>query len=41
MIAGIVGFLVVGLFDSLLDVPRVAFLFFLLLLLAVQGRKAG
>ena len=41
MVAGIVGFLVVGLFDSLLDVPRVAFLFFLLLLLAIQGRKAG
>lgn len=41
MVAGIIGFLVVGLFDSLLDVPRVAFLFFLLLLLAIQGRKAG
>lgn len=41
MAAGIAGFLVVGLFDSLLDVPRVAFLFFLLLLLAIQGRKAG
>jgi hypothetical protein len=41
IVAGIVGFLVVGLFDSLLDVPRVAFLFFLLLLLAIQGRKAG
>jgi hypothetical protein len=41
MVAGIVGFLTVGLFDSLLDVPRVAFLFFLLLLLAIQGRKAG
>jgi hypothetical protein len=41
MVAGIVGFLIVGLFDSLLDVPRVAFLFFLLLLLAIQGRKAG
>lgn len=39
--AGIIGFLVVGLFDSLLDVPRVAFLFFLMLLLAIQGRKAG
>lgn len=33
--AGIVGFAVVGLFDSLLDVPRVAFLFYLMLLLAV------
>ncbi len=41
MAAAIAGFLVVGLFDSLLDVPRVAFLFFLLLLLAIQGRKAG
>lgn len=41
MVAGILGFLVVGLFDSLLDVPRVAFMFFLLLLLAIQGRKAG
>ncbi len=40
-VAGIVGFLVVGLFDSLLDVPRVAFLFFLTLFLATQGRKAG
>ncbi|MDP2171372.1 MAG: hypothetical protein Q8J96_13210 [Rhodocyclaceae bacterium] len=39
--AGIAGFLVVGLFDSLLDAPRVAFLFFLMLLLAIQGRKAG
>jgi hypothetical protein len=39
MVAGIVGFLVDGLFDSLLDVPRVAFLFFLLLLLSIQGRK--
>ena len=41
MVAGIIGFLVVGLFDSLLDVPRVAFLFFLLLLLSIQGRKAS
>jgi len=41
MVAGIIGFLVVGLFDSLLDVPRVAFLFFLLLLFAIQGRKAS
>lgn len=38
--ASITGFLVVGLFDSLLDVPRVAFLFFLVTLLAIQGRKA-
>ena len=40
IVAGVVGFLVVGMFDSLLDVPRGAFLFFLLLLLAIQGRKA-
>lgn len=39
MAAGIIGYMVVGLFDSLLDVPRVAFLFLLLLLLAIQGRK--
>ena len=32
MAAALAGFLVVGLFDSLLDVPRVAFLFFLLVL---------
>ncbi|MBA3033155.1 MAG: hypothetical protein KKF85_08135 [Gammaproteobacteria bacterium] len=39
IIAGIVGFMVVGLFDSLLDVPRLAFLFFLLLLIGIQGRR--
>lgn len=39
IIAAIVGFLVVGLFDSLLDVPRVAFLFFLLLMIGIQGRR--
>jgi hypothetical protein len=39
IVASIVGFLVVGMFDSLLDVPRVAFLFFLLLLIAIQGRR--
>jgi hypothetical protein len=39
IVAAIVGFLVVGLFDSLLDVPRVAFLFFLLLLVGIQGRR--
>jgi hypothetical protein len=33
--AGIVGFLVVGLFDSLLDMPRAAFLFYLLVGLAL------
>jgi hypothetical protein len=32
------GFLVVGLFDSLLDVPRVGFLFYLLLLIALTLR---
>lgn len=32
------GFLVVGLFDSLLDVPRVAFVFYFLLLLALTVR---
>lgn len=37
--AGIAGFLVVGLFDSLLDVPRLAFLFFMLLLIGIQGRR--
>lgn len=39
IVAAIVGFLVVGLFDSLLDVPRVAFLFFLLLMIGIQGRR--
>jgi hypothetical protein len=39
--ASISGFAVVGLFDSLLDAPRVAFLFFLLLMLSIQGRKVG
>jgi hypothetical protein len=39
IVAAVVGFLVVGLFDSLLDVPRVAFLFFLLLLIGIQGRR--
>ena len=35
-IAGaVLGFLVVGMFDSLLDVPRVAFLFYLLVVLAL------
>lgn len=37
--AAIAGFVVVGLFDSLLDVPRVAFLFFLLLLMAMQSSR--
>lgn len=39
LVAAITGFLVVGLFDSLLDAPRVGFLFFLVVLLAIQGRK--
>lgn len=39
MVAGTAGFLAVGLFDSLLDVPRVAFLFFLLLFVAIQGQR--
>ena len=33
--ASLIGFLVVGAFDSLLDVPRVAFLFYLLLLVSL------
>ena len=33
--SALVGFLVVGIFDSLLDVPRVAFLFYLLLFVAL------
>jgi hypothetical protein len=41
--AAIVGFVVVGAFDSLLDVPRVAFLFYLLLLtcLSIAGPIVG
>jgi hypothetical protein len=39
--ASLVGFLVVGAFDSLLDVPRVGFLFYLILLLALMVRRAG
>ncbi|MDI6746531.1 MAG: hypothetical protein QMD17_05245 [Rhodocyclaceae bacterium] len=39
IIASIVGFLVVGLFDSLLDIPRLAFLFFLILMVGIQGRR--
>jgi len=33
--AGLIGFFVVGLFDSLLDVPRLAWLFYLLMLIAL------
>jgi hypothetical protein len=41
--ASLVGFCVVGLFDSLLDVPRVAWLFYLLLLIALTlpSRQSG
>ena len=37
--ASVVGFLVVGLFDSLLDVPRVAFLFYVLVLTCLVLRQ--
>ncbi len=37
--AGLLGFLVVGLFDSLLDAPRMAFLFYLLTLLGLGLRS--
>jgi hypothetical protein len=33
--SALIGFLIIGLFDSLLDVPRVAFLFYLLLFVAI------
>ncbi|MDP2369460.1 MAG: hypothetical protein Q8M25_14715, partial [Rhodoferax sp.] len=36
--ASLIGFVVVGLFDSLLDVPRLAWLFYLLLLVALTLR---
>jgi hypothetical protein len=36
ILASIAGFLVVGMFDSLLDVPRIATLLFLVLCIAVQ-----
>jgi hypothetical protein len=35
LLAAIVGFLVVGMFDSLIDTPRLAFVFYLLVLLAL------
>jgi hypothetical protein len=35
-LASLIGFQVVGLFDSLLDVPRLALLFYLLLLAALM-----
>jgi hypothetical protein len=37
---GLAGFLAVGLFDSLLDVPRVSFLFYLLVLLGLTLKAA-
>jgi hypothetical protein len=39
--AAIIGFTTVGLFDSLLDVPRVAFIFYVLLLLGLSLRGKG
>lgn len=38
---GIAGFFVVGLFDSLLDVPRVAFIFYFMVLLALSINGSG
>lgn len=38
---GLVGFVVVGLFDSLLDVPRLAFLFYFVLLLGMTLRHTS
>ena len=38
LVASLVGFLVVGLFDSLLDVPRVAFMFYTVLLFSLGLR---
>ncbi|APW38301.1 hypothetical protein RD110_14800 [Rhodoferax koreense] len=35
---GLIGFVVVGLFDSLVDVPRLAFLFYLVLMLGLSVR---
>ncbi len=37
---GLVGFVLVGLFDSLVDVPRLAFVFYVLLLLGLTLRQA-
>jgi len=37
----LIGFLIVGIFDSLLDIPRVAFLFYLLLLIALLLPRTG
>lgn len=41
IVGAVIGFGVVGLFDSLLDVPRVAFLFYLLLLAAMDKTNLG
>jgi hypothetical protein len=38
--ASLIGFAVIGLFDSLLDVPRLAWLFYLLLMIALTVRVA-
>nr|WP_315240273.1 hypothetical protein [uncultured Albidiferax sp.] len=38
---GLVGFVVVGLFDSLVDVPRLAFMFYVVLLLGLTVRQAS
>ena len=35
MLAALAGFMVIGVFDSLLDVPRIALLFYMLLLCAL------
>jgi O-antigen ligase len=39
--ASLIGFLVIGAFDSLLDVPRVALLFYLLVLLSLALRRVS
>jgi hypothetical protein len=44
--AGLVGLLVIGLFDSVIDAPRIAFVYYLLLLVALtlprpSRREAG
>ena len=39
--AALAGFLLVGLFDSLLDVPRLAFLFYLLIFVALALQPGG
>lgn len=40
-VGGLIGFLTVGIFDSLLDVPRVATLFYLMLLIGVFSKPFG